>query len=166
MAGNQAMNAKWPITRFQMEDQPRPPGYRKRYPAKLRGLKMDARQESNAVAKPTASACITFIAAAHGGRKAMPNLNVEPYYRPHIVVQDPRVRHATCDDAGLGNEHYMGVEFVAGPDNADFDVSLRCALRFMYYPRVDYSTATAGATFTVREGGRIVAHGTLNSVEY
>ncbi len=27
------MNAEWPTARLQMEDQPRPPGYRKRYPA-------------------------------------------------------------------------------------------------------------------------------------
>ena len=30
---NKAMNAEWPTTRFEMEDQPRPPGYRKRYVA-------------------------------------------------------------------------------------------------------------------------------------
>ena len=29
-ADNQAMNAEWPTARLQMEDQPRPPGYRKR----------------------------------------------------------------------------------------------------------------------------------------
>ena len=130
-----------------------------------RGLKMDAQQKSNDGTLPTASASVTFIAAVNGGRNAIPHLNTEPYYRPHIVVQDPAIRHATCDN-GMGDEHYMGVEFVAGPDNADFDVPLRCTLRFMYYPGVDYSTATVGSTFTVREGGRIVAHGTLNSVKY
>lgn len=29
------MNAEWPIARFQMEDQPRPPGYRRRYPNQM-----------------------------------------------------------------------------------------------------------------------------------
>ncbi len=126
---------------------------------------MDAHRESNTDANPIASASVTFIAAVDGGRETMPYLNTEPYYRPHIVVQDPTIRHAAYDDAGMGNEQYMGVEFVDGPEDADFNVPLGCTLRFMYHPRVDYSTAIAGATFTVREGGRVVAYGTLNSVK-
>lgn len=125
---------------------------------------MDTQADSNAVAKPTASVTVTFLSAENGGRKTMPNFNAKPFYRPHIVVQDPTIRHATYDDAGMGNEHYMGIEFVAGPDDAEFDVPLPCTLRFTYFPRVDYSTAIDGETFTVREGGRVVAYGTLNSV--
>ena len=125
---------------------------------------MNAPQEMEADTRPTASAKVTFISAVNGGRKTIPNLNATPFYRPHIVVQDPTIRHATYDGARMGNEHYMGIEFVAGPEDADFDIAMECTLRFTYSPRVDYSTATAGKTFTVREGARIVAHGTLNSV--
>ena len=82
------------------------------------------------------------------------------------MVQDATIRHAAYDDAGMGNEQYMGVEFVDGPEDPDFNVALGCTLRFMHHARVAYSTATADATFTVREGRRVVAYGTLNSVDY
>jgi len=39
---NKAMNAEWPTTRFEMEDQPRPPGYRKRYVATAKRLKCES----------------------------------------------------------------------------------------------------------------------------
>ncbi len=35
MADNKAMNAEWPTARFQTEDRPRPPGYRKRSPGEM-----------------------------------------------------------------------------------------------------------------------------------
>ena len=98
-----------------MDNQTFRPGDGPRYPANLRGLKMDAHQESNTDAKPIASASVTFIATVDGGRKTMPHLNTEPYYRPHIVVQGSTIRHAAYDDAGMGNEQYMGVEFADGP---------------------------------------------------
>ncbi|MDB4778309.1 hypothetical protein OAG68_02515 [bacterium] len=98
---------------------------------------MDAKQESASMAKPVASANVTFIAARDGGRNTVPRMNANPCYRSHIVVQDASIRHATYDDAGMGNEHYMGVEFIGGPDTIEFDVSFDCTLRFMYHPRVD-----------------------------
>jgi len=49
------------------------------------------------------------------------------------VVQDATIRHAAYDDAGMGNEQYMGVEFVDGPEDADFNVALGCTLRFRQY---------------------------------
>lgn len=125
---------------------------------------MEPQADSNALTIPTASVTVTFLSPEIGGRNTMPNFSEKPLYRPHIVVQDPSIRHATYDDAGMCNEHYMGIEFVAGPDDADFDVPLQCTLRFTYFPRVNYSTAIHGETFTVREGGRIVAYGAFNSV--
>ena len=122
--------------------------------------------EPSSSEQPIANARVTFIATTAGGRETIPTLNQMPYYRPHIVVQDSSIRQATYDDAGISNEHYMGVEFVAGPESADFEMPVRCKLRFTYYPRVDYTTACKGATFTVREGGRIVGYGTLDSVNY
>jgi len=125
--------------------------------------KMDNQQASNTDSRPIASAIVTFLSAEDGGRKTIPCLNTKPFYRPHIVVQDSSIRHATYDASGMGNEHYMGIEFVSGPEDVGFDIPFQCKFRFIH-PRVDYSTATAGATFTVREGGHIVAYGTISSV--
>lgn len=38
-------------------------------------------------------------------------------------------------------------------------------MELMYHPRVDYSEVASGAEFTVREGGKIVAHGMIKSRE-
>ncbi len=65
----------------------------------------------------------------------------------------------------MGNEEYLGVMFTAWPDGYVNGASSEFQMELWYHPRVDYAKAIPGATFTIREGGRIVGHGVINSRE-
>jgi len=106
---------------------------------------------------------VTFLSADDGGRNALPSFVVKPCYRTHIVIQEPTTRSPKIDKNGISNEEYLGVQFIDGPSSPEFNVSFRCTLRLMYHPSVDYSAIVNSATFTVREGGRIVGFGTVTS---
>jgi hypothetical protein len=58
----------------------------------------------------------------------------------------------------IGDEDYLGVSFVEGPERFDYGEPVRGVLRLDYFPDVNYDALRDGATFTVREGGRIVGH--------
>ena len=106
---------------------------------------------------------VTFLSEADGGRNAMPHFNSPAPYRPHIVIQDSAIRAATYDERGMVNERYLAVEFVGGPDSSTPGMSSKVIIRLSYFPRVDYSAVQDGATFTIREGGRIVGFGLVES---
>ena len=112
---------------------------------------------------PMIVADVTFLSPDDGGRQTLPSFKTKPWYRPHIVIQDPAIRSAMVDENGNSNEHYLGVEFVDGPIDPKFGNNNRCKLRLSYHPRVDYSNVAGGETFTVREGGRLVGFGTVLS---
>ena len=79
---------------------------------------------------------------------------------PHIVVQDRSVRQA----ATVGNvltEAYKGVAFTDPPADLTAGAPGISGLVLMYYPEVDYADVQPGATFTVREGGKVVGHGVV-----
>ncbi len=103
---------------------------------------------------PTIKSLVTFLDEEHGGRKNLPVLPSSEY-RPHIVIQSPDIRTATPED------HYLGVRFLAAPAELSFQLAYECMLELSYHPRVDYSKASAGATFTIREGGRVIGFGTI-----
>jgi hypothetical protein len=92
------------------------------------------------------SADITFLAPAEGGRTQLPDIFVGAY-RPHLVVEP-------------GDGEYLGVQFISGPASYCGGVPARFTLELMY-PQVDYSPLVAGAAFTVREGNKVVARGTV-----
>jgi translation elongation factor EF-Tu-like GTPase len=106
---------------------------------------------------------VTFLSEADGGRNAMPHFNPPTPYRPHIVIQDSTIRAATYDERGMGNEHYLAVEFIGGPDSSTPGTSSKVAMLLSYFPRVDYAAVQDGATFTIREGSRIVGFGVVES---
>ncbi|WP_428305912.1 hypothetical protein [Lacipirellula sp.] len=110
---------------------------------------------------PIVIAEIVFLTEAEGGRRLAANVG----YRPHIVVQDRSIRSSTVDERGMGNEEYLGVMFTAWPDGYVNGASSEFQMELWYHPRVDYAKAIPGATFTIREGGRIVGHGVINSRE-
>lgn len=103
-------------------------------------------------------AYVTFLSTKDGGRKS-PAIN-SSQYRPHLVVGDPSQRKAITDDASNSLEDYLGVSFegsdeVLEPGPAHF-VKLS-----PLYEQVSYKGLVPGATFTIREGHRIVAFGVV-----
>jgi hypothetical protein len=104
---------------------------------------------------------IIFHTAAEGGRQLLPRgvLNGRQY-RPHIVLGDVGQRGLV--DRGLAaQEEYVGVAFVAGPDEVTAGEPCTVRMTLVYWPNCEYSSVKPGATFTLREGARIVAHGQL-----
>jgi hypothetical protein len=59
------------------------------------------------------------------------------------------------------DERYLGVSFLEGPPQFSFGETIRCVLRLNYFPELDYAELTPGASFTVREGAHVVAHGVV-----
>ena len=108
---------------------------------------------------PLVEAEVTFIPESEGGRRTPPLLVfVGGSYRPHIVVGDPNQRRAVL----VGNEiqeAYLGILFESGPTRVEFDESVFAKFYLLYYPHVAYEVVIPGATFTIREGARIVGFG-------
>jgi len=82
---------------------------------------------------------------------------------PHIVVQAPDVRSAIIDSDGVCREPYQGVRFLQGPDGYQLGVAANVSLELMYYPDDRYEDVEPGATFTVREGKRVVGYGQVEN---
>lgn len=112
------------------------------------------------VTKPTLLVEIVFLAPAEGGRQVPPVLGLAPHYRPHLVVQDRSARYGRLR-GNVSEEDYLGVSFVEGPQKIDFGESVECVLRLDYSPDANYDALRGGATFTVREGAQVVAHGVV-----
>jgi len=111
--------------------------------------------------RPTIIAEVVMLAPEDGGRQTL----VDEGYVPHVVVQDRAVRHATVDDRGQGNEKYLGVRLILCDGLSAAGVSSELKFELMYWPQVDYSKVVPGASFTIREGARIVGHGVVLSRE-
>ena len=101
----------------------------------------------------------TFLTSEQGGRKLMPDLRAGRYM-PHLVAQPPEVRTAAVQRNQFV-EGYLGVAFVAGPEPLVAGQSGRFTIELMYHPSVSYESLGAGATFTIREGAKIVGYGTV-----
>src|SRR5450432_100445 len=101
---------------------------------------------------------VVFLPPAEGGRQQPPVLGTPSTYRPHVVVQDRQVRQARIRDGNVVDEDYLGVTFLEGPSELRFGEPAKILLR-PDYRNVDYSSLCVGASFTVREGGKIVGHG-------
>jgi hypothetical protein len=122
-----------------------------------------ATQDYCDVDTPVVIVDVTFLAREDGGRKTLPSCSRKPWYRPHIVIHDPATRSEKVDANGMCNENYLGVQFIDGPARPEFNRQDRYTLRLIYHPAVDYTAVVDDATFTVREGGRIVGYGTVFS---
>lgn len=115
-------------------------------------------------AQPRIVAEIVMLSSAEGGRTRGITIEPDSRYMPHLAIDDRANRKARTDANNHSLEHYMGVLFEPALSVTDTATgSGQYPLRLMYYPRVDYSTLQTGATFTVREGGRIVGHGVVLS---
>lgn len=104
---------------------------------------------------------ITFLTKTEGGRDIPDGMFQGFRYRPHIVIGDPMQRQAIAADGNRLTEDYLGVAFSDGPDHIELGQPAITRMVLVYWPRVDYSAAVPGATFTLREGGHIIAHGRI-----
>ena len=99
------------------------------------------------MAIPIITATVTLLSNLARGRMGLH----AGTYRPHLVV----------DGDGAVDEHYMGVAFVGGPQALAPGESAEVRLALVYFPNVDYRSLQAGCTFSIREGGTTVGHGTV-----
>jgi hypothetical protein len=85
---------------------------------------------------------------------------------PHIVIGDPQQREARM----RGNtiiERYLGVLVTDAPDEMMPGKTDQVTLSLMYWPEEKYDDLKPGATFTLREGSKIVGFGpVLSAVEW
>ena len=112
---------------------------------------------------PFIEAALTFLRPSEGGR---PQLNMSLsglVYRPHIVIGNPAQRKAVVGPGNELLEPYYGVAFAAGPKHVEPDVPCQVRMMLVYWPEVTYDPVVPGATFTLREGGRVVGFGEVTA---
>jgi hypothetical protein len=105
---------------------------------------------------------ITLLSKDDGGRETIPILS-ECIYRPHIVLGNPNQRRAIV----VGNEIqeiYLGVAFLSSPKDIEFNKPFLTEMVLMYYPDTSYDSVIPGATFTIREGAKIIGYGEVRKL--
>jgi hypothetical protein len=109
---------------------------------------------------PRITVDVTFLSSSEGGRsKAARN---SPQYRPHLVVGDPAQRVAlTAADGRTLLEDYLGVCFAGDGEELLPGQRYEIDLLLVYAPQVNYDALRPGASFTIREGGRVVGFGSV-----
>jgi hypothetical protein len=84
--------------------------------------------------------------------------------RPHIVLQDRSVR---APKIGMRDGHqcvvddYLSVAFWSGPSPVPIGYPFELTLLLWCHPDPMYDECVSGATFTIREGGKIIGHGQI-----
>lgn len=101
----------------------------------------------------------TFLSHEAGGRRVVPSVG-SGRYMPHLVVQSPEVRTAITEGRTLV-EDYLGVAFVAGLEPVVAGQPGRFIVELICHPAINYDALEVEATFTIREGGRIVGYGAV-----
>ncbi len=108
---------------------------------------------------PFIEATLTFIPPGEGGRSQL-NMKLSGLvYRPHVVIGNPGQREAIVDQGNVLLETYYGVAFAMGPEHIEPNVPCQVHMMLLYWPAVAYDSVVPGATFTLREGGRVVGFG-------
>ena len=110
---------------------------------------------------PRVRAKITFRIKEEGGRKTPIKDNY--HYCPHIVIGDPGQKKAIIESGNKLSENYLGIQFSGNGQVLHPGKEYEVEFSLLYWPNVDYSAITKDATFTVREGPHIVAHGKIIS---
>lgn len=112
---------------------------------------------------PRFECSVVFLSATEGGRSVpLPSGALSgDTYRPHVVVGDPTQRQAIIVDGNRLAEEYIGVAFHEGPEDIEVGVPMTVVLTPIFYPYPFYEKLKPGTTFTVREGPKIVAYGTV-----
>ena len=98
---------------------------------------------------------LTLLTEVEGGRRTpVGGLG----YSPHLVVGDPNQRTPII----IGNtaqETYIGITFDLGPNLLHPGRTAIVTVLPTYYPNTMYEALSSGATFTLREGRRIIGYG-------
>ncbi len=104
---------------------------------------------------------VTFLSASEGGRSSPlpPGALLGDTYRPHLVIGDLNQRKAIVENGNRLTEEYIGVAFHDGPAVPEVGTKMIVTLTLLFFP---YEQLQPGVTFTVREGPRIVAFGTVH----
>jgi hypothetical protein len=112
---------------------------------------------------PRVECSITFLSAKDGGRGSPlpPGALSGNTYRPHLVIGDVNQRQATIAEGNRLVEDYIGIAFQDGPPVPEVGVEMVAVLTAMYFPHPMYERLKPGLTFTVREGPKVVAYGTV-----
>lgn len=111
---------------------------------------------------------LTFLRNEQGGRARPfpPGVLRTGLLRPHIVLGDINQRQAIIEVVnGIRElrEEYLGVVLCDGPETVTFGEEISVKMALIYYPRVSYSGVVAGATFTVRDGPKVIGYGTITA---
>jgi len=106
-------------------------------------------------------AVLTFRSVSEGGRVIPPGVLTGLQYRPHIVIGDPAQKEAIVGTDRVVAEEYLGVAFASGPTPVPIGEEIQVHMMLIYWPDFDYRKVLPGATFTLREGARIVGHGRI-----
>lgn len=106
---------------------------------------------------------IVILSPEEGGRSTslMP-VAYGGHYRPHIVLQSRDVRQAKIElQDGLRQcvESYLGISFWDGPTPIPVSRPFMATLHLDYAPNAVYDSVMPDATFTIREGHKIIGHG-------
>jgi hypothetical protein len=107
---------------------------------------------------PVVQARVTLLPELSRGRRLL----TTGQYRPHIVI-GPQSQRAAIREGNVYTENYLGVMFVGGPEAIAPGESSEVSLALLYFPEELYHEVTPGATFTIREGPRIVGFGVVLS---
>lgn len=102
---------------------------------------------------------VKFFSEANGGRHKLPeDLLSTGTYRPHFVVGNPAQKKAIVNENNIGQEVYLGVAFKSQESALKQEHEIEAVVTTIY-PEVDYSSLVTGATFTIREGTKVVGNG-------
>ena len=99
---------------------------------------------------------VKFFSEKNGGRTLLPeDLLSIGEYRPHFVAGDPDQKTTNKTP-----ENYLGIAFISQDEPLKEEKEIKATVSKIY-PEVDYSTLITGATFTIREGAKIVGNGSV-----
>lgn len=104
---------------------------------------------------------VKFYSKKNGGREKLPiDLLSSGKYRPHLVIGDPNQRNVIHNEMKIGKEEYLGITFVNQKTELKEEQEIEATISTLYSD-IDYNSLTTGATFTIREGGKIVGNGKI-----
>ena len=83
-------------------------------------------------------------------------------YMPHIVLGNPAQREPRISGRTI-DERYLGVLIADAPDEIAPGDSAEITLGLIYWPEEHYEGVVPDATFTIREGPKIVGFGRVLS---
>ena len=106
---------------------------------------------------------VVILSPEEGGRSTplMP-VAYGGQYRPHLVIQPRDVRQAKIelqDGAQQCVDIYLAISFWKGPESIPISRPFIVTLRLDYAPHPAYESVIPEATFTIREGWKIIGHG-------